>query len=196
MTNMIVALLFACSSLVTGPATVTVQLAVRDDQRASRRIREIAIAEASAIWSEYGVTLVRGDSDAPATFMIDVAIESTGAPTPSGDGPRVLGQMRPAAAASEPDHILVSLHEVRSLLKWQAADQPLLPDEIAARALGRVLAHEVGHVLLGPQHDASGLMQPVFASSDLAAWERTRFRLTKNGIDRLKRRAGELAQGR
>jgi hypothetical protein len=108
----------------------------------------------------------------------------------------VLGQTRPGAAENDPHHIQVWFDQVSSVLASEATDRPLLKDYIAARALGRVLAHEVGHVLLGAQHDASGLMQPIFASTDLAGWDRARFRLAASGIDRFRWRARVLAASR
>jgi hypothetical protein len=58
--------------------------------------------------------------------------------------------------------------------------------EILGRVLGRVLAHEIGHYVLGsPQHAANGLMRPLQFASDLAAPSRRRFMLTAVDAGRL-----------
>jgi hypothetical protein len=57
------------------------------------------------------------------------------------------------------------------------------------RALGRVLAHEIGHVLLAVrQHDRSGLMRAVFTPAELGAPDREAFRLTSDDLGRLRSR--------
>ena len=62
-----------------------------------------------------------------------------------------------------------------------------------ARALGRVLAHEIGHVLLSaPYHDEAGLMRAVFRPDELAGPDRAPFRLTCGGIGRLRSRVRML----
>ena len=51
----------------------------------------------------------------------------------------------------------------RSLSAWPAMRETLL-----GRALGRSVAHEVGHFLLAsPQHAGEGLMRPIFLPDDL-----------------------------
>ena len=62
-------------------------------------------------------------------------------------------------------------------------------DHELARALGRVLAHEIAHVLLGaPNHDEAGLMRVSFRPDELAAPDRAPFRLTCLGVGRLRSR--------
>ena len=64
-----------------------------------------------------------------------------------------------------------------------------------ARALGRVLAHEIGHVLLRlPLHDATGLMRAVLSPSELAEPNRSRLGLANRSVGRLRSRLAALAQ--
>jgi hypothetical protein len=70
-----------------------------------------------------------------------------------------------------------------------------LHEHAVALALGRVLAHELGHVLLGSPayHDQDGLMRATFLSNDLARPERSRFRLTDRSVARLRARITSLS---
>ena len=57
------------------------------------------------------------------------------------------------------------------------------------RALGRVLAHEIGHVLLAaPNHQANGLMRPSFLPEDLVSLQRWSFTLSIGEVTRLRQR--------
>ena len=73
---------------------------------------------------------------------------------------------------------------------WSVA---LLPpsrrEAFLGRALGRVFAHELGHVLLGTRaHAAAGLMRATFSPADLVAIDRMHMRLNRELSQRLVRR--------
>jgi len=89
--------------------------------------------------------------------------------------------------------IRVSFEATETLLAHRTSSATssvrIVHDRELARALGRVLAHEIGHVLLGaPYHDEVGLMRPTFYPNELVDPDRARFRLTCFGIDRLTNR--------
>ena len=74
-------------------------------------------------------------------------------------GDNVLGysQLQPAALASV---ITVFINRVRAMAATASADSGTL--------LGRVMAHELGHVLLGPgKHSTTGLMRPDWALDEI-----------------------------
>src|SRR5947207_771922 len=66
--------------------------------------------------------------------------------------------------------VFVSVGRVRWVLSLYAyADLPVprlpygLYQMLLGRALGRIVAHEIGHYLNGPSHDASGLMKAMLS---------------------------------
>jgi hypothetical protein len=78
---------------------------------------------------------------------------------------------------------------VRSLDAWPSS----LADVITARALGRVLAHEIGHFLLGsPTHTRGGLMRAAFDGRQLSEWSRRGFELHDTALPRLRARLARL----
>jgi hypothetical protein len=87
---------------------------------------------------------------------------------------------------------------VNALIEERRGSDPALHDLELARALGRVLAHEIGHVLLGSPsyHDQSGLMRATFPANDLARLDRQLFRLTDRSADRLRARIAGLSDAR
>jgi hypothetical protein len=66
-------------------------------------------------------------------------------------------------------------------------------DRELATALGRVLAHEIGHVILDvSDHEREGLMRAAFPPTELAEPDRTPYRLTCSGASRLAARLRAL----
>jgi hypothetical protein len=77
----------------------------------------------------------------------------------------------------------------RALEAWP----PALADQITARALGRVLAHEIGHYLLAsPAHTRIGVMRATFNGRHLTEWDRGDFDLDREAIPRLRARLARL----
>ena len=162
-------------------------------------------AEASGIWQPYGIELSWFEPNAdcgshqpgdalPVDRMVQLAADP---PEPSN---AVLGSVW--FHEGVPDHIIHLLYAplTRLVLDATIGDWPIgsLPppvrDRLVGQALGRVVAHELGHVLLAlPAHDRSGLMRPTFVQSDLIVRNRDRLRLSKTGLRRLEQQLGRMA---
>jgi hypothetical protein len=145
---------------------------------------EIARAEVESIWATAGVRLlwVSGAPGAtprpdvyvvlrvgPANGMKDAALMKSGLF-------RQLGWVRFNRQGERPRLVEVSLANVRLSLMYAWHDDSRLifqPQSVQVsvmgRALGRIIAHEFGHWLLGRDHAADGLMKPELQPRELTA---------------------------
>jgi hypothetical protein len=181
------------------PFAVAIRLSV-DSSIASARVAPQLKNEAAEIWRPYGVQLAWTNADvselAPGSVSLDVSVDRQFEKSRRLDGPRVLGHalMNPAAAW-QPIH--VSFEATESVLAQRTTGPRsiagIVPDQDLARALGRVLAHEIGHVLLGAAgHDRAGLMRATFIPDELAEPDSRPFRLTCSSAARLRSRLDAL----
>lgn len=144
-----------------------------------------AVAEAAAIWAPYGFALDRADGcgrDAAETLRLTIGIAGTTTP---GRPPIVLGTIVFAPDGTPEPRITLFLDEVLRFVagarvlgeEWRWPR--LLREQIMGRILGRVLAHEIGHYLLGDRrHTGAGLMRSIQRSDELAAPSRSGFTLS------------------
>lgn len=145
--------------------------------------------EAASIWNDYGVFLRWAESHdvsclgAPKPVQIVVSNRVLDTPRPE-DGRAVLGRALATGLAIEQASIHVNYAATDGMLRAFSGDQlksmigrPFVTPADVGRALGRVLAHEIGHVILGP-HQRRGLMRPWFDVRDLVAPTRWSFALT------------------
>ncbi|MGH9141101.1 MAG: hypothetical protein ACRD2I_08165 [Vicinamibacterales bacterium] len=162
----------------------------------SHEIKAAARREAAAIWTTYGVDLLFTGSDVPPALTLDVIV-ARDAVGPD-DTPPVLGHTSIAPESAPQAPIRISFDAIDALLERRHGGNPLMHDYALAMALGRVLAHEIGHILLGAPayHDADGLMRTTFQADDLARPERSRFLLAEHSVTRLRSRLASLAQTR
>lgn len=138
------------------------------------------VREADDIWRSHGIRLVSRTEDCPrgirARLRLPVDVRRGG---PRG-GMERLGSTRfvdhrpalPIALWLDTAEDLAG--QRRTLTPYRAYENI----DVLSALLGRALAHEVGHVLLGPGHTPMGLMRPRFQARDVAGVADTRFALT------------------
>jgi hypothetical protein len=154
----------------------------------------VAIAEAARLWAPYGVDVRPappcGSVPAGATTLTVVAAEPSEADRRRA--PRALAAIGFDADGLPRPQIVVYAAEVRVLIdhavvlgaseaQWPRA----MRDRILARAVGRVLAHEIGHFVLGtPGHAAHGLMRAEQRADDLVTPRRDGLGLAPDDVAR------------
>ena len=179
----------------------TIRLGIVLDDRGSPAARHLAatIAEADRIWHRHGVTvLVAGAVDfAPDALRLTLTFEP--ARRKPGQEPG-LGSIWFDEDGSPGNVVALDLTAVTAHIKQATIGgrpygewPPALAAQMVGRALGRVLAHEIGHYLLAsPAHARTGLMQAAFNSRELAGWDRRSFELDETALPRLRARLARL----
>jgi hypothetical protein len=158
--------------------------------------------ETESLWRPYGVRLewtdVRADETATQGLSLEAILEPRIGQEPNEPvWTPVLGRAFVNLVATSRRPIRVSFDATEGVLALRTTSRAslvrIVNDHELARALGRVLAHEIGHVLLGaPNHDEAGLMRVGFRPDELAAPDRAPFRLTCIGVGRLRTRVRML----
>ena len=135
-------------------------IAIRDYASLPPKALDVAKAQVSKIFEKAGVTVEWRE------FTASVA--------GGGNGPAV----RPTAWVKLlPDSLARRLHRSQGALGCSAGDQAyIFTDDVLAAAvhaeinyamtLGQVMAHEIGHFLLGQNHEPTGIMSPYLGSSE------------------------------
>jgi hypothetical protein len=166
------------------------------------------VDEAHAIWRPHGVAIHALSGDAtPVDIRLSIAARSPQLPAAAGRAgrgaparSRRLGEIAFDRDVRPADVIGLDLSAVAALMKT-ATGSPCdvhpcshaFLDVVTARALGRVLAHEIGHYLLAlPAHARSGLMRSVFTGRELAAVHRQDFVVSAELLPRLRLRVAHL----
>ncbi len=163
------------------------------------------MAEAEAIWRPHAVRLILSSGQVGAD---DERLElrfgsATGASRPMHTKPRGgtgLGAIRFNEDGSPAPAITVSPDAVAAVIRLPGTGAralewgpPALAEAAFGRALGRVLAHEIGHYLLAsPAHAPVGLMRAVFNGRQLADMDRRTFELDPMALPRLRARLARL----
>ena len=168
-----------------------------------RALVESMKKEAASIWESYGVWLqwpptqsLMRCSSTLASF--DVQLDQP--PGPARSLRRTLGRTRLAVCAIDHAPIYIDLKATTELLGSVSLERvirllgrPNVGPEHVGRALGRILAHEVGHVLLAARdHQPRGLMRPSFAGADLLNPARVSYALSDAEITHLRVRTRAL----
>jgi hypothetical protein len=149
------------------------------------------VAEASAIWRTAGLTIVArhwpaGGDGVPST---EITVTLHDGHSESPDGSATLGWITFVGPNAPQPAIHLSRGNALELMGRTASihDVPKAWQEfLLARALGRALAHELGHYLLkSAAHEARGLMRAERPSIDFFTPSRTGFELTGDQRARL-----------
>jgi hypothetical protein len=162
----------------------------------SADLKRIAREEAAAIWRDYDVELLWTDEAEPA-LCLDVLVERNHQHVDAYGVPVVLAHTTIAGDLAIHAPIHISLDAVDALLDTAPVEAIFTRERAVATILGRVLAHELGHVLLGVPgyHDRDGLMRAKIPTQDLVRLERSRFRLSDHSAARLRARIAAFAAG-
>jgi len=163
--------------------------------------------DAASIWKSYGLRIQWSQAPRPRCGQVqgsfDVVVHR-GPLRPRRPGEIVLGRTRLAAAAIAGAPVCLDYDAIARLLgSVQVSQFTLLaghadigPTDMG-RALGRVLAHEIGHVILGVSaHQRRGLMRASFFPEELVAPQRSAFTLSRREVDRLRQRERALEANR
>jgi hypothetical protein len=181
------------------PLVVAIRLSI-DSSFALRRITAQLKDEAQGLWIPYGIRLewadVQASDVAAASISLDAAVERQLDRPRRLDWSRVLGWVVTNPGTPTRRSIHVSFDATENMLAQRMTGRRsvsgIVLDPELARALGRVLAHEIGHVLIGSGHDEAGLMRTTFDAEELAEPDRRPFRLTCSSADRLRSRLDAL----
>jgi hypothetical protein len=176
------------------------------DVAASEVVQNVAavITEADTVWRQHGLRVVDASREITRVdvFLKVLVVPRSGrvAPWRTGHiahaGRGGLGAIvfdnsgRPAdAIVLDADAIADTIQRAPGRLCDVNACPPVLLNVVMARALGRVLAHEIGHFVLAlPSHAPSGLMRPAFTGRELAGLDRKAFALSAELRPRLRER--------
>jgi hypothetical protein len=166
---------------VRGDGVQAVPIAVLAPREVTDSLVYRICAEASAIWESAGIAFAwhRVGSEAESShWPLDITIDDRRANVESGGA---LGWI--TFTANRPDR---SIHLSRACADNLVRTTPGLNDATIAshetligRALGRAMAHELGHYLLRSKaHTSRGLMRRIWSADDSFASSRTGFELT------------------
>ena len=152
-----------CESAAPVPSSLTI--AVHMTHGMSNTIAKDALREASAIWKLGGVTLDWHTSPEPPAgggrSTVDVRFDDAPGSVAGQDVP--LGWVTLDASGVPEGTIFLSRKNALRLVETidEYRERPLkFKERLIARALGRALAHELGHYLTGSkEHSVSGLMK-------------------------------------
>ena len=193
-------LLLAAAIAGASPPPVHVALTFGFESTIPPAVAAVAVHEAAAIWSQHRVIV---DNAVPCASepdeVIVLTVQPGYAPADTAPNARVaLGAIAFAEDGTPYTHVTVFFDRLLRSIKHErlgdVAEErwpPQLRERIVGRALGRVIAHEIGHYLLATRaHSASGLMRPVQPFYELFGLTDAGFLLSRADETRLARRVG------
>jgi hypothetical protein len=164
------------------PAPTIVLKVLLTHQPVRPAVLESTMREAASVWSEAGIHLRWRDAGGAPDRAAGSALHVVVAESCPEHNPAVM----PLAWIIFTDgvatpRIVLCYRNAEKLLGLAGSAAESVPsvvhDAIIARMMGRAVAHEIGHYLLGPQHATAGLMRSVHTVDRLAGLSRSPFRL-------------------
>ena len=169
----------------------TVRLALSLELDLSPRAVDLMRAEIDRIWQPYGVAI---GWEAPALSgskqQLRLTIADAELDRPQQSAARAALAWIWFATPTRPgNEIHVSVDAARKLVAGvrvggrSVSAWPGMRETLLARALGRIIAHEVGHFLLvSPQHAEDGLMRAIFRPDDLLTFRARDYSLAPTAV--------------
>jgi hypothetical protein len=156
-----------------------------------------ALTETGRLWAPYGVDVRLAPPHGPTLEGAITLTVVAGEPSPAerrrspnalaGVGFDVCGRPRPQIAVYAAEVVALIAH-ARVLGASETQWPQSMRDRILGRAVGRVLAHEIGHFVLGTrEHAARGLMRAAQGVDDLVTPERVGLGLSAEEVAQLLR---------
>jgi len=172
MTTIASALLICLPGLSTPPQPLRLEIRI-EGSAPSPAFAAAAIEEAADIWAAYGVRIRVPAAEAGDDSGVRLVVKFTrpgerhtapgalGSIVFDGNAPEPAIELYPTAASA----LIAAVAFNRRESAWPGPE-----DRVLARVLGRALAHEIGHFLLGSKtHSRDGLMRAEHIGSDLMA---------------------------
>ena len=169
--------------MLLAPLLTALVVAISSPADVSPTLVEHVVDEANAIWRPAGVTLVRRRDDDGASAPIAIVIGPERGSAHAYDAP--LGWIQFNGTHPQPQLYLSYTNAIALLQSARGivgliSQMPILERETyLGRAMGRALAHELGHYLLEAKtHTSTGLMKANFTAAEFFTSDHTRFTLT------------------
>ena len=211
----------AADSTISAPAvlgTATSEVAVVDPRRLVLQVHRLAsigdrqveamMGQVERIWSPYGFAVSWSDAPPAALSVSDVFLRVViGDGGPPGDAARralsTIGWIEFLGPGQPRDVVHVSIEAATRLMEAaRLVGRPLptlsvgLQTRFMVQALGRSLAHEIGHYLFATtSHTQSGLMREAFSPEELLDGELDEYRLEMPQVEALAERVCAGATG-
>jgi hypothetical protein len=167
--------------------SLVVTMSARFDRSISSSVtKSIARQEAAEIWHDYGVEILWNQA-AASTVHLEVIVASARTEYAPSNSFSILGRTELDRGGGVVGPIRVNYEAIEELLELRPTSSPLIHEREVGRALGRVLAHEIGHALLGVPtfHDSDGLMRAAIPVEELVSAERRFLQLSNVSVNRL-----------
>jgi hypothetical protein len=152
----------------------SVELRLVSDLPLSAEIQQRIRQEVENIWEPQGIAVEWAEEHTKRLDRVIYVVVRRGIAPGSGKT-RVAGWIR-FGTSGEPSNLIEASYETilyrvtraKQTAGWRFAHSADgLHDVVIGRAIGRVVAHELGHWLLGPGHGTVGLMKHHFSGDDL-----------------------------